>query len=396
MDKNRARITIKLGQASDTAKMDDTEKESSVPRLSAASERLDSDSADSVEESHVELDKKEEDDVVISKSEIAVGKDNLEDVEESFYGPKYVPSNRRKYKSRLKHNRDMNSKGVLGIVASVTGAVAVGLMFGYIVLSFFESGFIGQPSESKSVTSPSTLEGKSIQVGEAQKNEGQQAQSGPTITIPEETDTISIQFPETKHYVVQGGVFKDQGSASPIVESIKSKGWPSSFLGENPAHLILGLAGHRDHVLPLASQYKDLEVYVKELTEEPKKASITIKQGVTMTQEEWDQWFKVEQTFIGTLAGAISSGLSTGKLEDTRMKEITEAHRQLLQNGRGIVGKLPESQQSLGNRMLNDFTKSVTALEQYAKQPTVGYLWQAEQALLDAYLSKQKLFSSFK
>jgi len=285
---------------------------------------------------------------------------------------------------------------MLGVIASVTGAVAVGLMFGYIVLSFFESGLIQQPSQSAGGTASAPIEEKSINGGDASKDETKKVPTGVTITIPEETESISIQFPSATHYVVQGGVFKDQASAAPIVKNLKGKGWPSSFLGENPAHLILGLAVNRDHALSLAGQYKDIEVYIKELAEEPKKVSIPIKKGSTTTQEEWDQWFKQEQAFVENLASSISSSFSAGKLEDNQMKAMKESHRNLLQSGRNIVGKLPESKQALGNRMLNDFTKGVTAMEQYQKQPTAGYLWQAEQSLLDAFMSKQQLFSSFK
>ena len=396
MDKKRARITIKLGQANEPVKKENSKEDIMITRLPLASNRSEPEEKEQVVESFVDMELKEPDDVGISRRETAASEEDPDEVEDNWYGPKYTPSNRRKYKSRLKHNRERNSKGMLGIIASVTGAVAVGLMFGYIVLSFFESGLIQQPSQSAGGSPSPPTEEKSTEVEGAPKDGADKTQTGVTINIPEETESVSIMFPSTTHYVVQGGVFKDQASAAPIVENLKSKGWPNSFLGENPAHLILGLAVNRDHALSLAGQFKDIEVYIKELTGEPQKVSVAIKKGSSTTQDEWDHWFKQEQTFVEALSGSISSSLTTGKLDDNQMKAITDSHRNLLQYGREIVGKLPESKQSLGNRMLNDFTKGVTAMEQYQKQPTVGYLWQAEQALLDAFSSKQQLISSFK
>lgn len=399
MDKNRARITIKLGQANENKRERDTplpeQRIESAPEEKREWTESHEEIQSLTEETEPEPEPDEEVESLPATKEISASKESPDEFES--FGSRYASfddderfSNRRfGGTSRSKSGRGKNAKGMMGVFTAVLGAVALGVIFGFIVLSFFKSGMLDNPS---SETQPFS---KTTEAEIAQTQPQETTESG-AVSGEAKTMTVSITLPASTYYMVQGGVFQDQASAAPILEKIKSKGWPNSFSGEKPAYLFLGMAANRDQALAIANHFQEMDVYVKEFKVEPRTVSAELKQGATTNQEEWDQWFKQEQLFVSAIGNAIGKGLTNGKLDENQWKEITDAHRALLQYGRDWVNKLPESQQSLGNRLLNDYTKGVSAMERYRKQPEAGHLWQAEQALLDGFQSRTQLFSSFK
>ncbi|RXT14716.1 hypothetical protein [Ammoniphilus sp. CFH 90114] len=407
MEKNRGRITIKLNQP----KEGQASREVMDPILPLKEEREPlelHESQESKPQPASETEREEEaskelEPMLSSSREWGATEDSSDNKEKKPFGSDwYLPddigssisTNRRSYKSRTRNSREHQTKNVLGVAASVIGAVVLGLIFGFVVLGFFKSGLLDSPTapsgampkmqEAPVIPTPVPTEEVDDSVAEGGSGEA------------EASTTVSITLPSNTYYVVQGGVFQDQGSAGPILDNIKAKGWPSSFMGEKPLYLLLGLAAERDDALALAAPYKEMDVYIKEWVEETQTVSVPLKKNATTTQEEWDQWFEREQAMVQALGQAIAEGMTSGKLESESMKQVTDAHRNVLAGGRELISKLPQENQSIGNRMLNDISKGVSAMERYQKQPTEGYLWQAEQALLDAFSSKQAFFSSFK
>lgn len=418
MDKNRARITIKLNQPKEGQAPKKIERpvENPEPKVRQESREeqeftLKKEWHETKPEPEPESKSEAEQEAVTetaARDEVAAGDEIFDKGKREPFSPEWkfpvdeeedqnLSTHRRSYKSRMRNAREHQTKGVLAVAVSVIGAIVLGLVFGFVVLGFFKSGLLDAPS-SPSATVPKAQEapGEASQLAPgAEGSAATEGQQDNVNKVQEASTTVSITLPSNTWYVIQGGVFQDQGSAGPILEKIKSKGWPNSFLGDKPVHLLLGLASEREHVLALAAPYKEMDVYIKEWSEETKTVSVAVKQGLETTQEEWNQWFEREEEMVQVLGQAIAEGVSTGELADETMKLVTDAHRSLLQQGRELISKLPQEHQSLGNRMLNDFSKGVSALERYRKQPTEGYLWQAEQAILDAYASKQNFFSSF-
>ncbi|WP_134700018.1 hypothetical protein [Ammoniphilus sp. YIM 78166] len=406
MDKNRARITIKLtpsakeGQApkeKEKEKVVSVEPSQETPidiKVPEEAEKLTEPSVEEIKP-RVEPEPEPEPEPFIARKEVAVGKETEGD-EPSTPEWRFPRTNRRSYKSRTRSSREDQAKRMVGVAASVIGAVALGLIFGFVVLGFFKSGLLDKSSTpAANIANPQNMASAPSQV-----QGGPDAVSPAEATTPPEGQaegsTVSITLPSQNMFVVQGGVFQDQKSASPMLDRIKAKGWPSSLVGDKPIHLFLGMAAVRDHALAMAAPYKEMDVYIKEWGEESRTVTVALKPGASTNQEEWDQWFQFEATMVQAMGSAITEGLTTGKLSGETMKKVTDAHRNMLQQGRLVVSKLPQEQQSLGNRLLNDISKGVSALERYQKQPTEGYAWQAQQALMDAYTSKSQLFSSFK
>lgn len=423
MDKNRARITIKLnqpkeGQAPKKFERPVVNPEPKVQSESWEEQEMISDveqakpvlvpqpNTQPEPESKFEPEPEPEPKEFIARDEVAAGDETMDKRKRERFIPDWdvleekdhsLSTNRRSYKSRFRNSRENQTKGVLAVAVSVIGAIVLGLVFGFVVLGFFKSGLLDSPS-APSAAVPKVQEGPSAGSQVEPSSEGNASTEGQAPANSEVQDaitTVSITLPSNTWYVIQGGVFQDEGSAGPILEKIKSKGWPNHFVGDKPLHLLLGLAAEREHVLALAAPYKEMDVYIKEWSEETKTVSVAVKQGAETTQEEWDQWFDREEEMVQVLGQAIAEGVTTRKLAEGSMKQVKDAHRGILQQGRELISKLPQEHQSLGNRMLNDFSKGVSALERYQKQPTEGYLWQAEQAILDSYKSKQTFFSSF-
>jgi hypothetical protein len=384
MDKNRAKITVKFGQAEGThytpvkpqpmPVKSPVELEDKPPQIQTV-----------MEIAHE----------VPAKEEMAASFETIN--QEEIFGAKYVPGLHQKkgvgHAPRRKNRQGASRKKIVAVGSSIIGAVAVGLIFGGIALNFFKSGGFGHAPgglHPTTVTSKSTSPSSAVQ--EQNAAAAINTESNKTTT----TAKSPITLPATDYFVVQAGVFQEQANAATMLDKIKTHGWPNTFVGDKPQYLLLGMAVNRDNALSLANQYKDFDVFIKEFKEEAKTVSIPLKEGVKTSQEEWDQWFEKESEFIKIVGKAIGQGLSTGKLGDEMFQSVTEAHRNLLEKGRDLIGKLPDQSQEQGNRLLNDYTKIVNAMEHYQKQPGEGFLWQAEQGLLDSYQSKKQLFSSFK
>jgi hypothetical protein len=327
-----------------------------------------------------------------AQNEVAVGQDPP--VTQSTFGPKYIPSymeeaqepvitRQKKLMKPYKQWKIDSKANPWGILVTVLGAIAVGIIFGSIVLLFFKSGMLEE-------TAPNSQ--KPLQVSQA--TSGKQDTPSKSIKAADQS-TQSITIPSESAFVVQAGVFSDEKSAQTVVSKIKAKGWPIGMMGQNPVHLFLGMVGTHDQAIVLKSQFKDLDVYIKTFDIEAQTVSVKVKEGQSTSQAEWDQWAGAENKFIEGTNQAIVQAFAKGKLEDDTMKAVTAAHRDLLEKGRDLFNKLPDQSQSLGNHLLNDYSKMAAALERYSKQPSQGYLWQAEQSSLDATKSKQQLLASF-
>lgn len=383
MDQNRARITIKLTPSPNPKEGQaprEKEKEKTVPEIPTEPEAE-------------ELKVQPVTEPPVAHKEVAAGEEERNG--SSYFEWDFPKTNKRSYKSRTRSAREDQAKRVAGVAASVIGAIALGLIFGFVVLGFFKSGVLDNTTApAANIPKPQEVTPSQIQQSPASASK-QEAGVAPTEGQAE-GPTVSITLPSQNIYVVQGGVFQDQTSASPILDKIKAKGWPSSLVGDKPIHLFLGMAAERDHALAMATPYTEMDVYIKEWGEESRTASVTLKPNTVTSQEEWDQWFDLEAAMVQAMGSAIAEGITSGKLSGETMKKVTDAHRNMLQQGRLVVSKLPQEHQSQGNRLLNDFSKGVSALERYQKQPTEGYAWQAQQALMDAYSSKRNFFASFK
>jgi|GEM_PF-3387860 len=389
MNKDKARITIRLGQANQTKNT-----LQSLPQVLEQEQ-------DPIQ-TFGELETPSPD--PLAQKEVAVGKETSNDDLE-LYGPKYVPNPLPKSemkrvpfsqrKKRSNSRKGTSPKGVGGAILSVSGAIALGLVFGYVVLNFFNSNTgvtLHQPPTSN-VVAP---------VSQQQPEQGKVESSGEQQQTPVQLDVnskvgknVSLFLPAQSFHMIQGGVFKNKENAKPILDKIEANGWPHIFQGENPLYLFLGMSLDRNQALAMANHFQDIDVYIKEYPYPERTINLPLKADLNVTQEEWENWFAKETELITVVGKALSEGLNDGGITAETMKEVATSHRSFLDLGREIINKL-QQQQELGNRFLNDYSKGVTALQRFQKEPVDGYLWQAEQAFLDAFGSKEKFLISFK
>ncbi|MBP1930402.1 hypothetical protein [Ammoniphilus resinae] len=390
MNKDKARITIRLGQA------DQTKNTQSIPPIKEKEQ-------DSLQ-TFGELDNPSPD--PLAHKEIAVSKETTNDDLE-IYGPKYVPnslptSEKRRVpfsqkvrKKRSNKIKGTSPKGLGSAVLSVSGAIALGLVFGYVVLNFFNSNTGVTPHQP---STPSAAAPMSQQLPEQAKVESSGGQQQPPVQLDvnsKEGKKVSLHLPAQSFHMIQGGVFQNKENAKPILDKIEANGWPHIFQGETPLYLFLGVSLDRNQALAIANHFKDLDVYIKEYPYSERTITLPLKADTNVTQEEWGNWFTKESELITVVGKALSEGLNEGGITAETMKEVATSHRSFLDRGREIINKL-QQQQELGNRFLNDYSKGITALQRFQKEPVEGYLWQAEQAFLDAFGSKEQFLTSFK
>ncbi|WP_047155107.1 hypothetical protein [Aneurinibacillus tyrosinisolvens] len=272
----------------------------------------------------------------------------------------------------------------------VGGAIAVGLLFGYVALRIFSTNDAehlpgsGKPNMASAVqeNKQSSISGNKTEVTKPQAGTLPQ-QATPS---PARTKQVTVSFPALPLHMVQGGVFTTKAGAEEIKGTIEQKGWPVYLSEEDGKYvLFLGSAVSRDDALAISVVYKEgkQDVYIKEKS--LPGGTFTLNGPDTMDEAaaaEAAKYGQTETDLYGELSMLSATGLKAGKLEAGQQAQMEKLHRSLLQQMRSLGLLLTDGQKRLLQKEVNELTTAVTALQQFAKQPEQAYLWQAEESML--------------
>jgi hypothetical protein len=257
------------------------------------------------------------------------------------------------------------------------GAVAVGLLLGYVVLQTF-TGENPQPG----TTTPSVQtvpSGTSVQ-------QGKLVSPPPAQPAAPKTKPITVVLPVVPLYVVQGGIFSTKEGAQQEIAAFQQKGWPVHMTEEGGKHaLFLGVSASRDDALALAGTYRasKQDVYIKEKNLPAKTMTLSVPDTLSAdTVKEIEQFGKNQVALFQTVSSLMGTGLKEGKISQAAVEKMTAQHREVLQQGRSLTTVLEEKQKATLQNALNEMTTAVTTLQQFAGQPNRTYVWQAEGSIL--------------
>jgi hypothetical protein len=274
------------------------------------------------------------------------------------------------------------------------GAVAIGLVFGLLVLSVFGEEQLSRSYQSVLSDTVTTFSAG----GTGGKTDGMKA-AGPTP--PEAAGTnaagteqaVELRLPEERLHVAQTGVFQPEASAAEAIKPLDKAGIPHFlYKGEDKQYLFAAAAPTRDAVLGFASSLKarGMDVYVKELVLPGFSGSVSVK-GAEGTAQPADlnAFFQTGLEMARTLAGQSGHVISSAQpaLSAEEASALKEQHRRFLEQSRAVSA--PESWQSLFAGMVNGMNQAVQARDKMAEAiagsktaSAESYAWQVQAGVL--------------
>ncbi|MCF6092703.1 hypothetical protein L1765_01680 [Microaerobacter geothermalis] len=280
------------------------------------------------------------------------------------------------------------------LVFSILGAVVVGLVLGFMILSMFSiggekanlssKGKMGNvsPTEGSDVSNAVPLDDVVINPADTDGEKSNLADN------PKGNDII---IPARTYYVIQGGVFSDQSGAQMVLDTHRGKGWAGIVVpgkDQNTYAFYMGVTQNRDDAIALGQFYKEkqVEIYVKDITF---PAQITPVFSQNSDQNSFASFMEKGDTLFQQISSISANGVAGGGMT-SQWASIQENHRLYLEEGKKIYNVLSGESQLIFSQMMNDVTKGVTALQRYQSQPSPSYLWQAQDGLLNYILHYQR------
>jgi stage II sporulation protein B len=191
-------------------------------------------------------------------------------------------------------------KGIKAPFIAILCAILLGTCLGFIILKTFTSNDRAAIPEKKPAISSAPA-------------------SKPAAA---EADTKKVSLPPLTTYLVQGGVFSSESSASDVQKTIKQKGMPSEIFKMNDRfYIFLGTAGSLEESKELASFYKQKKVpaFWKEVSF---SASIKQEKQRKMLDEMSGLYSTLSHTTSGLL---LSSAFSVDQKQlDQQLKAMNE------------------------------------------------------------------------
>lgn len=303
--------------------------------------------------------------------------------------------------SRLK---DILPKGAFWrTTLTTTGAVAIGLLFGFLVLSVFSQE---EFSESYGTVLSDTVQSLTAPVAGLSQTGGQTGVAGPGApeknAVGQEVVTngsasnqkeVSLQLPAVSMYVAQAGVFQPEASPQTAVEPLDKAGIPHLLYKDaSKQYMFAAAAPTRDAVLGFATSLKTkgMDIYVKEFSFPAFNGTIPVGKSPSASDEPDVNAFLTHGVKLAQSLSA-QSGLiiTTGQLSPSTEEsaELKEWHRKFLEESRRMDAQ--GAWKPLLDRMVNGVNQALEARDKMAEASTSkkvesaeSYAWQVQAGIL--------------
>ncbi|MED1946170.1 MULTISPECIES: hypothetical protein [Brevibacillus] len=283
------------------------------------------------------------------------------------------------------------------------GAVAIGLLFGFLVLTVFSQKEFSESygnvlSETVQTltapgASPEQTAGKNGVTGPALSNESHQTQGASTNGNAVGQTAVALQLPAVNMYVAQAGVFQPDASPKTAVEPLEKAGIPHLLYKDaSKQYMFAAAAPTRDAVLGFAASLKNkgMDIYVKEFSFPAFEGSVPVGKAANASGDpNVNAFFTHGVKLVQTLSAQSGLIITTGQLSPTAKEtaELKEIHRQFLEESRKLEAK--EAWKPLLDGMVNGVNQALAARDKMAEasagkkvESAESYAWQVQAGVL--------------
>ncbi|MFC4600411.1 SPOR domain-containing protein [Cohnella hongkongensis] len=268
------------------------------------------------------------------------------------------------------------------VVLSVAGAIATGVLFGYMVLGLFtgEPLFPGTAS-SEATGLPAQPSGPSAATETAGASERSVPASG-EAAVP----ALGEVAPE-RYFMLQYGVFQSAESMEAAAKQLKDKGY-SWGTEENDGYRVYAAATlTKEEAELLAAQMSGMDIYIKPLE------SSALRVGAGELTAEDAEYFDASSAMIRELVRVSGTGLQERQpaaLSDKRLAEWQAAKlrwRTASAREGGWGGQAADE----AARIAQALSAGEAAMDEYVKEPSRKQLWNMQTSAMNALLAERRL-----
>ncbi|KPV55338.1 hypothetical protein QJ48_33695 [Paenibacillus sp. A3] len=284
----------------------------------------------------------------------------------------------------------------LRITASVAGAVVTGVAFGFLVLSMFSGG-----TDSGKITSPggttTAQQGTKGTGADGMASKGETAGKTGDSAAPASGSAIgvAVQIPAKSYAVLQGGVFSSAQGAESAAADFRKKGLAGAVEGGDKHPVYVGMAGTRDEALGLSQAYqqKNIEVIVKTLD----LPAVTKVKWNGKQADVFSNYIAQGDKLVKLIAAQTIAHAADAKpeaLDDKALQSIKTTHQSWSQTAAAVSDGLGEAGKKALPKMNNSLNTAVASLEEYKKNPSQAFLWQAQTAAMQYVVAEKELLQA--
>lgn len=283
---------------------------------------------------------------------------------------------------------------VVRAILGTGGAIAIGLVFGFMVLHVFSQEQFSSTYRSVLHDTVETLSAPAASLGEEKAPAGPQDDATPLSAAQQGTSASApLQLAEVKMYVAQTGVFQPDASAQAAAEPLDQLGLPHLlYTDAEKQYMFAAAAPTRDAVLGFASRIKGkgIDVFVKEFSFPSYQGKVAVGKAEGATDSpDLSLFFAAGVELANTLSSqsgmVVTSAQPVFPAEEAN--KIKEQHRRFLEESRRMQVRAEWEPYFQG--MVSGINQAVAAHEKMV-EASVGkktesadsYAWQVQAGVL--------------
>ncbi len=277
------------------------------------------------------------------------------------------------------------------LTTSITGAILTGIVLGMFVLSMFR----GEANPVQSTKEPAAIDNGSAAVldGAGEIKLDAVEDKGTISGIENQSASLTaIAIPEQTYFLIQNGVFSSLEGANIAVQQLKDMGLSGAVNHSDQFSVFAGAALLKEDALLLSHylQNESLEVFIKPYVLPAVKQIAWVQQEGTQVQD----YMNKSRSLVDLILGMTATGLqdineSTLPTPDKQL--VQQEHKLWTEVANQIEASAPKDVKSIVQQMNKSLNSAILTVEQYDKNPTEVFLWQA-QAAVSEHIIAQKQF----
>ncbi|WP_127588553.1 SPOR domain-containing protein [Paenibacillus koleovorans] len=292
------------------------------------------------------------------------------------------------------------------IVASITGAITTGVLIGFLMLNVFDNDkstdgtstptTAGQNGVGASTAPSTSVTGAGGSLTDntlkPQPSSGAVAGSPTTASASSNLATVAVKIPARNYTLLQYGAFGNQQGAEAAQAELRQLGFGSAAQATDRVYVFAAIAASNADVQAMTTKLKAQrpDVFVKTIT----VPAVTGMKWGGKQPSSVEAYFSQASKLTTSLTNVTALHLKEtkpGPIEDNTLQSIRTAHTAWVATAAPLAEGLPEDQRAHLLKMNNAMNTAVRSLEEYKKNPSVSYLWEAQSGVMQYALMESEL-----
>ncbi len=278
------------------------------------------------------------------------------------------------------------------LTTAITGAILTGVVLGMFVLSMFRAEANPLPNTNEPASTDNGLSAVLNGSSETIKDISDKDLTGDKGAVNPSTSLTGVSVPEKTYFLIQNGVFSTLEGANTAVQLLKDMGLSGAVSSSDQYSVFAGAASDREDALLLSHylQNETSEVFIKPFV-------LPLVQQLTWTNQGGGNiqgYMDTSRSLVDMILDMTATGLqdineSTLPTPDKQL--LQQEHKLWTEAANQIAADAPEDVKATVQMMNKSLNSAVLTLEQYDKNPSEVFLWQA-QAAVSEHIIAQKQF----